>query len=812
MNATIRFLFVFILTASIAACGGNGGDDGSGMTPQPVQLPPAQNQAPTANAGVDQSADEGTIVNLAGTGADGDGTIASYSWQQDSGTIVVLTDADMATASFIAPMVSASEDLIFRLTVTDNGGASASDTVTVTALNVNFAPVANAGAAQSVNTGLPVTLDGRASFDADGDALTYSWSLSSIPAGSVATLSAATTALPTFTPDVDGNYVAELIVNDGTATSIPSSVTISATTPPMPPAEPIVNVDAETKKLVFSWANVDGADYYRLMENADGHSGFTQVGNDIAAGTLSVSRDIAVHLFDFVNGQYIIEACNVSGCTSSDVVTATDVMRDTIGYFKASNTGGVGEFTDFFGAAVALSADGSTLAVGAPHEESSATGINGDQNNDLTAFAGAVYLFRFDGTIWIQEAYIKASNTGVSDNFGTNVALSANGNTLAVGAIGEQSNATGINGDQDDNSLGEAGAVYLFRFDGTNWFQDAYIKASNTEQGDRFGRDVALSSDGNTLAVGALWEDSNATGINGDQSDNSAGQSGAVYVFRSGGAGWFQEAYIKASNTGSAGIDGGDNFGENVTLSADGNTLAVGAPFEWSSATGINGDQTDNSSLQSGAAYLFRFDGIAWLQQAYIKASNTGVSDTFGGNLALSANGNTLAVGAALEESGATGINGDQSDNSLGEAGAVYLFRFDGTNWLQEAYIKASNAGVSDRFGSDVALSADGNTLAVGASSEDSIATGINGDQNDDSTVNAGAVYLFNFDGTDWYQQAYVKAPNTGQRDGFGVVLVLSNDGNTLAVGARSERSSATGVNGDQNDNSDPNAGAAYIY
>ncbi len=69
-----------------------------------------------------------------------------------------------------------------------------------------------------------------------------------------------------------------------------------------------------------------------------------------------------------------------------------------------------------------------------------------------------------------------------------------------------------------------------------------------------------------------------------------------MYVFRSGGAGWFQEAYIKASNTGSAGIDGGDNFGENVTLSADGNTLAVGAPFEWSSATGINGDQTDNSS------------------------------------------------------------------------------------------------------------------------------------------------------------------------------------------------------------------------
>ena len=104
-----------------------------------------------------------------------------------------------------------------------------------------------------------------------------------------------------------------------------------------------MSVTGDIKTLNFSWSEPGYVDYYRLMENADGHSGFTQVGDDIPAGTLTVRRDIAVHLFDWVNAQYIVEACNVMGCSSSDVVTATDVMLDTIGYFKASNYGGGGD-------------------------------------------------------------------------------------------------------------------------------------------------------------------------------------------------------------------------------------------------------------------------------------------------------------------------------------------------------------------------------------------------------------------------------------------------------------------------------------
>jgi len=573
--------------------------------------------------------------------------------------------------------------------------------------------------------------------------------------------------------------------------------------PPPAPAAPSVNVNVGLKQLIFSWAEVPGATHYRLLENADGNSGFTQVGADIPAGTLSVNLEIAVHFQDFANALYILEACNTTGCTISTEVNAMNGMLAAIGYFKASNT----EAYDQFGPAVALSADGTTLAVGARLESSNATGVGGDQINTSARDAGAVYVFRFDGTVWIQQAYVKASNTEAYDTFGIALALSADGNTLVAGAYREDSNAIGIDGDPNDNSVLESGAVYLFRFDGTAWSQQAYVKASNTGQDDQFGISVALSTDGNTLAVGARYEGSNATGINGNQSDNSAIWAGAAYLFRFDGTTWSQQVYIKASNTGAA-----DQFGWDVALSADGNTLAVGASFEGSNATGINGDQSDNSAIQSGAVYLFRFDGTAWLQQAYVKASDTGIDDRFATRVALSADGNTLAVGATRESSNATGINGDQSDNSSVSAGAAYVFRFDGTAWFQQAYVKASNTGPYDAFGGAVALNADGNTLTVGAAGEASNATGVGGDQIDNSTDVSGAVYLFRFDGTTWSQQAYVKAPNTGADDGFGGAVALSADGATVAVGAHFEASNATGINGDQSDNSASFAGAVYLY
>jgi len=126
--------------------------------------------------------------------------------------------------------------------------------------------------------------------------------------------------------------------------------------------------------------------------------------------------------------------------------------------------------------------------------------------------------------VWSQQAYLKASNTDAGDAFGISVAVS--GDTVVVGAIGESSNATGVNGDQTDNSAPGAGAAYVFVRSGTVWTQQAYLKASNTDQHDFFGYSAAVS--GATAVVGAIRESSNATGVNGSQTDNSALAAGAA--------------------------------------------------------------------------------------------------------------------------------------------------------------------------------------------------------------------------------------------------------------------------------------------
>jgi hypothetical protein len=300
---------------------------------------------------------------------------------------------------------------------------------------------------------------------------------------------------------------------------------------------------------------------------------------------------------------------------------------------------------------------------------------------------------------------------------------------LVVGAFSEDSNATGIGGNQADNSALNSGAAYVFTRTGGVWTQQAYLKASNTEASDSFGSSLALSGD--TLAVGAPSEDSTATGVGGNQADNSANASGAVYVFTRTGGVWTQQAYLKASNT-----EATDNFGQSVALSGD--TLAVGTPNEDSNATGVGGNQADNSASASGAAYVFTRTGGVWTQQAYLKASNAESFDLFGLNVVL--DGDVLVVGALGEASNATGIGGNQADNSAVNSSAVYIFRRTGGLWAQENYVKASNTDAGDNF---FTIALNGDTLVVGANSESSNATGVGGNQADNSAVGSGAVYIF---------------------------------------------------------------------
>jgi len=395
---------------------------------------------------------------------------------------------------------------------------------------------------------------------------------------------------------------------------------------------------------------------------------------------------------------------------------------------------------------------------------------------------------------WSQQAYLKASNTDPDDFFGSSVAIS--GDTVVVGAPGESSGATGVNGDGADNSAGRSGAVYVFVRDGTSWSQQAYLKADNTGSDDRFGYSVGISA--GTVVVGALGEDSSASGVNGDSSDNSASFSGAAYVFRRNGVTWSQKAYLKASNT-----DASDAFGHSVAVS--GKTIVSGAYKEASSATGVDGDQDDNGAMDAGAAYVFERNGSAWSQAAYLKASNTEAADKFGWSVAIS--GNRVVIGADREDSATSGVNGDQVDNGAPGAGAAYVFMRREVGWVQEAYLKASNTDEEDYFGQAVAIS--GDTVMVGASGEDSAAVGVNGDQGDDESTLAGAAYVFEQDGSTWSQTAYLKASNTDPLDGFGRAVAVSDD---TALIASLEESSALGVNGDQTDNSAPEAGAVYAF
>jgi len=574
--------------------------------------------------------------------------------------------------------------------------------------------------------------------------------------------------------------------------------------PPLPPPPPAVAPAApqvvksmHVKRITLQWAEVATATSYRIMRDPDGLSGFTQWGDALASSTLLGHIDLPVHLLDWVNSRYRVEACNVAGCTpSTTIFLAPADQRDATGYFKASNTGA----GDLFGYDVALSADGRRMAISAAEE---ASGVPGTPGDDSASGAGAVYVFSQNPEgHWAFDAYLKAANPDADDHFGVSLALNSDGTTLLVGAPGEDSAATGVDGDAGDDSAGNSGAAYVFVRDGTGWTQQAYLKASNAEAEDEFGWSASLSGDGSVLAIGAPGEDSSVDGIGGNQNTNLASSAGAVYLFTRSGSAWSQAAYVKASNSGTDRL-----FGHALALSRDGLALAVTSPAEGSGATGIDGNQANNNRPGSGAAYVFRFSDGAWAQEAYVKASRAIDGLTFGLSVAFNGTGTTLAIGAVGEDSNASGIDGDQDDASAPNAGAVYVFQRDDAVWAQQGYIKASNTSAGALFGYSLALSDDGNVLATAAPMEQSNAQGVGGNQADVSMIGTGAVYVFTRSGVQWTQHSYVKGHSTDSLDFFGRSLALRADGETLAVGTQDDSGGAL-----PDDNSVPDAGSVFLY
>lgn len=471
----------------------------------------------------------------------------------------------------------------------------------------------------------------------------------------------------------------------------------------------------EIKRVVFGWDQIEGADDYviswKSVELESGES------TDEPVSQVATIVPLHLHAGD---PSYTLRGCNSGGCRVVAIADASETLRDGVGYFKA----GTSIEGDTFGAGLALSADGQTIAVGTPGKSIDASD------------GGVVYMYIRDAAAsasdWVASSVVLSPSIPVDGgNFGCSVALSADGHTLVVGACGTDT---------------VPGAVYSFvRSGGTDWTPDIPLGVS---QAPGYGTSVALSADGQIAAVGAP-------------------NGGAVHIYADNGSAWIEDGELSGST----------GFGYDVALSGEGDTLVVGAPLD---------DGT-------GAAHVFtRDDGGEWSPGLALDIA--GAAGRVGESVALAADGQTLAVGAS-------------------EAGKVHVFARAGNDWSSVATLVAPNANtnVAWQFGAELTLSASGDMLVVGAPGE--AGAGLTGQAGAPlDAARAGAAYVFVREGNSWVSSAYVKAPNTEAGDEFGARVMLSGDGQSLVVAAPKEDGGGNDIGPLQTDNSKADAGAVYLF
>jgi hypothetical protein len=368
-------------------------------------------------------------------------------------------------------------------------------------------------------------------------------------------------------------------------------------------------------------------------------------------------------------------------------------------------TAGEEEGASEAGTSVAISADGNTALIG---------GI-GDEGAKKEPMVGAAWVFTRSGSTWTQQGpKLTGGGEEGQGQFGISVALSSDGNTALIGGI------------NDETKKEQVGAAWVYTRSGSSWTQQGPKLTGGEEIGKgRFGKSVALSSDGNTALVGGYFDNTNL---------------GAAWVFTRSGSNWKQQG---KKLTG-AGETGEAQFGISVALSSDGNTALIGGYF-------------DNSEL--GAAWAFTRSGSSWSPQG--SKLTGGAEELPGGQLgtsvALSADGNTAFAGAP----------GD------GGAGAAWAFTRAGSTWSQQGpKLTPSDATSGAGFGAGVALSADGSTALIG------------GPVDKGGKVPTGAAWEFTRAGSTWSQQgAKLQGGGEVPESEFGAAVALSADGDTALIG-----------------------------
>lgn len=396
------------------------------------------------------------------------------------------------------------------------------------------------------------------------------------------------------------------------------------------------------------------------------------------------------------------------------------------------------EASALFGAAVALSGDGSTLAVGADLKSLGLGGWFASSGGDVPR-AGAVYLYARTPRGWVPQAQLVAQVPVAGAGFGFSLALSDDGRTLAVGAPFEVESADA--GAEDVAS----GAVHVFRREGRHWLAQARLAAPPGAGG--FGAAVSINGQGRVLAVAMLRH-------GGAQSDD---RQGPVHVFGLDGVAWSHRAELRPADAGSAA-----GFGASLALSSDGRTIAIGAP-----------------SAPRAAVHLFRRDGEGWRAGEQVLADPGSTHPGFGARLGLSADGDTLVVGAP-------GVSAREGAPPAAP-GATYVYARQAGSWRQQALLRAPHSAPGDGFGGQLALSADARVLAVGAQR------------------GAGAVHLFAHDTASWRPRQPLTSNHADGGHPFGAAIALSGDGRTLAVGDRLEHGGAP-------DSQQRHSGAVRLY